>query len=972
MRIEVIMLGLLLQGFSVSAQETPASPNSTQADIKTASGRGSQTADYGAAFEQLLQLGLPDARGAKCVYLTLHRNDNRQAYYDSSNSNPLQELKLRGNAWLLPGQKEGASTLIYSGLSTVEVVKKAKRGALLRLLAGPGKAPKKGGQLGDWTEEDVAKDTQRILKGLGRLAAANEMFDSDQWGYSEQGANFCAALLIHACHMHRAGFENEANQITSRLFSLAPKPVLVMDAVVHQIAEDKYKKLTDAFYQNKDWAVYQTGVKALHNRYTRGWKNREGVELLLARIEEVKNGKEAKLAKLKGASLRPEAVKILDQLLVQQKPIIINAQRCWLFGAEALNSESGDSYSGYGGEEPSQPWLKNICAMGMDGFIALAAVAADDSLIATSMSEGNDYGYYSSYNDDGNSSDAETQYKNLQRPCNRGEIARAILLKTLPDENGELASLSPLELQAVAHQWWLTHRTDSPAQLAKLFLEGGDSTQQMLAVQVLIRSGDDQDARKVEDFIMSAEALARNISTVELYLKARRGKARAFFASYSKALRDQVEEDEDDYNNWQIKQAGGIDKFLKRLAVYVDEVSVDKILLQMKSGKLEPETGMNMYATAMPKGELRQHLPELISLIHSTSDRKKQLAYFRAIQTVVHQDQSVYHSGERWEGYLDSMPAVLEQSEKEWSSFLTLTEANELREFGNAPSVAAMAAWLVHTIYFPQYERTLREASRFISADELWTLALTQAKAMIKDPHNVSYPSAAKVSEAERKKIRKKLQPMKTDEVAAYYQTLDLNHKLAWAEVLGGYEKMPAGVEGLKKVVMRLDWSRAVESDEVTRKKVSDLVLYQKVEAEMIDQILDLMFESAGTMHDEAFILQTGGPEGAALYGWTGDDLSVWKENKLDAQLADLRSGAIKEMAGAAFIRGSEEVEDILLRNPQAKELDRKKLTSAMMKALEQGSLEGQTVSLMFFAETSKALNERDTKKTEDEKKGSF
>ena len=133
------------------------------------------------------------------------------------------------------------------------------------------------------------------------------------------------------------------------------------------------------------------------------------------------------------------------------------------------------------------------------------------------------YGMNYSFGGNGGDSAALAQYAALHRPCSRGEIARKMLVNTLPDAENELSRTSTEELQSIAYQWWLKHRSDTPSQLVRHFFAEGNSQQQMIALVALVKSGDGKDAKLVEEFILGHENPDKQGRMVTLYLKENKG-----------------------------------------------------------------------------------------------------------------------------------------------------------------------------------------------------------------------------------------------------------------------------------------------------------------------------------------------------------------------------------------------------------------------------------------------------------------
>ena len=214
-----------------------------------------EVVDYGPAFERLVKLGLPDAKGASYVKLTLHgNNQGRNVYYDSYGGNSFP--KRDGDAWLLAGGEGGQANLIHQFYQPISVTKKKKRGGLMRALVGKAKTPEGGGAMGEWKAIDVSKDAQKMIKGLDDMVRTGRVFDADRWDYDKSAAQMAAKVLVTACHMYRAGHTKEGNLLAQKILSISPTPTQVIDGIVNELADQHHKTLVESFFKTKDWKAY--------------------------------------------------------------------------------------------------------------------------------------------------------------------------------------------------------------------------------------------------------------------------------------------------------------------------------------------------------------------------------------------------------------------------------------------------------------------------------------------------------------------------------------------------------------------------------------------------------------------------------------------------------------------------------------------------------------------------------------------
>lgn len=982
MRFGIIWSCLVLQGFAVDSTDPIAAPQSDAAGDPQST-KATTAADYGPAFERLIQLGLPDTKGATYVKLSLHGKGAQeletQGYAQRESFGT--SLKTKGNAWLLPSTKEseakaqkGSSTFIYRSFEKVRVQQKERRGGLARLLLGKQKPPKGDAEalLGEWNEVDIAIDAKKILSKIEKHREDGKFFEASRWNYDNSKAQWCAQVLITACQMYRAGHHAEANQIAERLMSLAPEPIVVIDQVVNHLANTEYQLLVHSFLKSKDWKAYHTGTKQLVDRFSRGWKSRDGAELLLVHLDNRLKGVKPELKALKGVSIKPEALKIMDGWLEQTEPIVVNPPMCWLLGMD-LAPANTYSYDGSPASNDSPQWMKTLGGMGMDGFIALTAAAADDSLIATTISLGtsNYYRGYRNYSSSGNISPAQSQYAAMARPCSRGEIARKVILKTLPDSENELSALPSAELQSVAYQWWLQHRSDTSSSLAKHFLETGNAGQKIMAVTALIKSNDDIDAKIVETYILGSENISQQHSTVEMYLKARRSKAKSFFAAYSKALKDEVGEvDKDDYQNWQIKQAGGVDKYLKKFSIYVDDVSVEKIIADMRSGKLKPKEGMEMFSSVMEAGTFSKHLPELVSIARKLKDPKDLIAMTEELTKQASQEHRHFKTQNKEDEYVAFLPAQFEKSKLDWVSLMDkdikLPKNDSLL---NTTNQAEIIAGTIEAIYFPQNQEIIWQLYTVAGEERMRQILVDHIKRVITDGPHADFPNPDKVKEPTRKKIRKDISSLKPQQIGEYYEKLNLNEKLAWSEILDGFgDKVPDGVKTMKTMIMKIKWSDVSDIDDSIKKQITELTKHQVLDQKLAESIMNLMFEHAEATASFALVLHSENGHQLALNVWGGRAWQSSKKYLLQSALKVMDDGKVSKCAGVTRMGGSEAT---AIRTSLEK--DKEKSKEALSKLVKEmlDTLDGESrFNLIFFSETQeniKKTKEEEAKKSQDD-----
>ena len=924
--------------------------------------------DFGAAFEKLFELGLPDPGGATYIKFeraeTRARNDGWVQMEQVRAMGRTWDTGAKGNAWLLPGAKDGSGTIIFGGYKKFDVARTKKRSGLMRALIGEPKAPQGGGVAGSWVEVPVDQEVKRIVTALDKLARAGQVFDADRWEYDTSAPSQAASLLALAAQIHRAGHEDEGNRLAGKLLTLAPEPIKVIDGVIGRLAGDEYDTLVKTFFEDRDWEKYHEGLKAVYAKYPRGWEARLGVAMLLPQVEKQASGLIARPAPWPGVEFNPEAVEILDGLLRQEEPIVVDARGCWLI------TSAGDLQNRRDGG--SRPWLSKLCALGMDGFIAAANVAADETMIATTM-QANAYhdpygGLYGGWSSDESLEDqARMAYDSLKRPCTRGEIARKIILATLPAELDEYRLMQPAELREAAHQWWLEHRDDSSAELARHLLEAGDWGQRQNAVNALITSGGDADARLVEEFILDGgDSLSEHIHIVNSYLSARRGKAREFFERYSALLKAEVGNDPNN-ERWEIREAGGVDKLLKKLSVLVDEVSPDKIFANVASGKTELDDALQKLEVAIPEGGLVEHLPGLIKLARQQANVEDRIKLLDTVQgwrsgrgSRLGADK--IFSSKRLGG--DELEKLIEQSKPDWE-FLIGDEKRygDVKRLAASPSAGAFAAWTMELIYFPEHGDAIQQLYRVMEVDDVWKFMENRAAEVLEKGAGAEFPSADRVTEARRKEMRDQIAKLDPEAIVAYQDGCSLSEKLAWTEVIEGFgDEIPKGVEDLSNMVPRVLWRNPYDADESFRKQFEELVVLKEIDVAMISALVEFLLENADTAHNAVPMLRRSEGIPLNLQVWGADAYSGWLDSILQDATNPLVDESATKLAGLRVWADGPQVQ--ATRYSPAKDVDGDVDEIEVAAEVLQSQLaEGKKqISAVFYSETAANFKHRTEK----------
>lgn len=459
--------------------------------------------DYGPALGLFQSLGLAAAEpGGQYVTLSL----------DGMSRSPQQPvadvygMPLAGKAWVWPATNgQPARYLFLGGLG----------GACRDPNAPPGDDPAALElPLASWRtgDADLAKDATTLLRLLrGPAADAGQPAEDDEDSDVEvdNGEYFrrrltqgdsSGALLLAAVHLHQVGLKDEANEVVDILFRLAQdRSVVVRQAAAH-LANAQYAVAGSRLALSRDWPAYRHDLQAILDRFGLAWDKAPGIELLVAKVDRqiagqlpAGTGLDEDAARTL-AALSPQDVQLFNQL---QLAVVLNpAVQLALLST------------------PDTDGAAHFFARGLHMVPALLAVADSDYLLPAplqihSSSHYTSYHYsYSSSSRDQGLKSAEKIFEELQnKPPTLGDSASALLGALIPMRPPE-SPVSPEEsksnLVAEARAFYAAHASNSPLELATLFLSGGNDQQASAALEILMRSRDSNALARVETYLFSS------------------------------------------------------------------------------------------------------------------------------------------------------------------------------------------------------------------------------------------------------------------------------------------------------------------------------------------------------------------------------------------------------------------------------------------------------------------------------------
>lgn len=571
------------------------------------------TPDFGPGLAKIAALGLPEMKGAEWI----KPPKDAQGGFESSYEFRELSIKFQGGAWKTPGDAPqiigfaSGETLTTGDETDSEATPEApaaEPGLLEKMLRkhAASQPPKK-------TKPKIApsldEDIKQLVEALAKPETAAEMAQQAEYGR----ATLPGRLLIFAAQLHAAGKTDAANRVAAAVFAAIPEKTTVIDAAIHHFAEKDHQELTESFFETRDWKTYHLGLKSMLEKYPRGWADAAAVTLLLPGVETRAAGSLPAPPSLPGIELKPEALAAVaalldppaadprdDEALAESEGIDLRRfpadQRQMILAQLRAQGMSADFIGGLWllpddeNEDgaPSSP-TASLTKLGMDGLIALAAVATDDTLTyARNSSSGSSY-YSSSQSPE---EIALSRYQDLDRPRTRGEIARELLAAVVPaGDEEDRDGIDPEMLRDQAVEFWKNHRSRSPLELARVYLTEGDESQRQMASSHLAGSSDPAARKAFEQAVLASDNPADFASTVEDYLERHKVDAKPFFEAYSKKLTEAYEgmdlnEMRSSSGSYAIREAGGVEKYLKTLSMKVGAVSLKELVADaMKSGE---------------------------------------------------------------------------------------------------------------------------------------------------------------------------------------------------------------------------------------------------------------------------------------------------------------------------------------------------------------------------------------------------
>ena len=871
---------------------------------------------FSKGLDRIAELGLPDMKGAMWMKIP----GDSESYFTSSYQFQEMAAKLSGNAWKRatdpPTYLEFGSAITLSSdqpeTKTSDADGEAKPGLLGKMLQNyQDKNPEaeKKPKAPEPVVSQAAKDAAKLVKALEKASVVESVNDSIEYG----SANLHGRLMLFAAQLQAAGETESANALAAALFKAVDNDSALIDGAISHLADTDYATAVNSFFETTDWQAYHTAIKALLEKFPRGWADAPAVALLSTNLE--KRSATPPPLSLPGIAVKPEALALLDKLLVKHtvktsdealakaQGMDLNQyparQRAEMIQWLRANAGEGISFSdtslwllpseGKGDEQTSSP-IESIKAMRMDGFIALAAAVTDETLVPIrKQNEGG--GYYSS--SESPAALIRRRYANLARPISRGEIAAALISSAIPTQEDPYSNSTPpdpADLAAQAIEFWKANKDKSGVELATLYIAEGSDNQRSFASSYLAASKDPAAHAAFEKTVLESNDPLSLIQAVESYLDARKAAAKTFANAYIKLIRDNPPSEEDLQRGmfgYQIREAGGIDNYLKKLSLKVGDVSLKKMIAEALRAKAEPtededeepKSPIAALATAIQGMPLHECL---------TAFGKARSAASPGQWMEIHQlllGRIYYETRNRGGEEGGDTKALPEDVLEIWKTHIARTD--ELPAEGDFPKFARAygakttgdgSALIVELAADPMLAYTLNHFAQAAESPEaVMAFARKRVEAWSSGAEPEPWPSSGSVSEERVGEISGKIDTLKADEIIPYAMSLPLSERLSLMEIVGEEEAAPVGLLELRNTLVSLKPVFAQDHDAEAAAKLG-LAVGDKITPELLTKIVDaLLLDAANTSTTAVMLFPAPLNLGSSLYVTSVKDLDRTK-----------------------------------------------------------------------------------------------
>ena len=882
-------------------------------------------AGFGEGLQRLAALGLPPMKDAEWVKAPA---DSQHENFSQSYEFREMGVKLGGGAWKLPGDPTrmigfGTAEQIGGNNAAKEKAAEPEAPEELNLLqkalrnyaaskekegGAPASPPK--------PKADLAQtDAKLLTDALAKDAVRKEL--EENMGYGRHVLP--GRLLIFCAQLHAAGKTEPADRLAAAIFDLAPDKAAVIDAAISHFADKEYEQATRAFFETRDWAAYETALKGLLAKYPRGWEQAGAVAMLMIPLEKRVKGEKAPVPSLPQIELKPEALAALDEMLEPADTSAISDEELARSNGVDLSEIPAQHRARYlamlrqqgmhMGNRNREIWLlakppagkdpvAKLKAMGMDGLIALAAAAKDGTLVSSPRGGGGST-YYSYGSNRSAEEIAKENFSRMMRPSTRGELAISILQEVIPSDENDSDEADAETMQALAVDFWKQHRNKSAIELAGVYIAGGSRVHRAIAGQFLAAHPEPAAHAAFEKAVLSSGEPAEFCSLVETYLDARKEAGKPFFDAFAKQIREVLPAsdevgDEDPFGSsqgaYEIKEAGGVEKYLKKLSLKVGGVPLKRLLEEaLKAEPGEDEEGEDSPLAALSDAIAKLPLPEALSLIGEAAPEASTPQLMELYGIVLNSIYSRRGGGRNAAvtKKVDLSPELISL----WKPLLAKTEAlpgkGEFPKWARSCGARTLGdgtALLMEVSAFPASGYAFQTFAITGNPDGLLPFVKARVEAWSTGKEPPPWPDAEKVTAERRAEIEAKLATLAVKEILPFVTALSTEEKLWISNLVSEYgpdkEAPPALVELSQTVIELRPYESSLPHDAALLEKLEvvsgwriDSANLEKLAARMAGEAKEFsgsmvsFYQGPMSIGMVATASKNTGPEKEAMFG---------------------------------------------------------------------------------------------------------
>lgn len=819
-----LIIGILFLAavLSLSADPKPAAPS-----------------DYAAAHNGLIALGLP-ALSADSKWVSM----GGQARFAISDA----EMSIKGNGW--QAQTAEGRIFVPFGTSTITKIPQGD---------SPNNAQPKEAKL----DADIA-GIEGFLKKFKNQGEDEFRMAFEYYSAAEN----LGLLLIFSAQLRQAGHIDYANQLTHQVLNINPVANEdIIDGAINLIANAEYRKVTDQFVSDHDWAKYHQNLSALLTRFPRGWTYRDAVALCLEPIAQHAQNKNAPLPPLPDAESATLAAGLLTPTAsaAASDPNMfhgVDLRRFPQGERERIKNRilemvaSGQSIpSQDSGETLPTLWLINlveptdspnsiekILAKGIHAFPLLAALAQDTTLTHIISDGGSSRERFSM--GERTPPNAQQLLETLRRPLSRGEIAVQLLRNTLPDPSSDISQLPAADVAALAMDFWKKHKDKKYWELLLPFLDG-DRNQRQEAMQRLSQSDDPAALSHFKKIVLANPHSSSDFNLAFEWIRNNPDQDLKFIEDYIAALRKSTSTPppRDEYygDDYAEEIAGRI----KKIETLTKRQSPADLVAEILEG--DPEAAEEAVGTLLEVLADKPVNESVLLLLDATLKAKDPTMAFTFLSATY---QLEYEETSDDEDDEDSAaPSAAPQGRAisaieldMWKKLLADTrlvpgKKNPEGEPATIQTIAAIA--LCYTYSQPDFYSARRWAP--ILKKPLDALLLERATALVNGQPPAPWPSAKNVKPGRLAEIVKSIEGKSATDILAIIAAFTPDEYAAWGEWLEspGDLPYPASLKELPLVVAsRSEQLKRVFTDDP---QIDKLTLPFQITAESLEKWFDVL-----------------------------------------------------------------------------------------------------------------------------------